>query len=301
MDQLETMRTFVRVVDTGSFSAVARASGVGQPAVSKQIAALEARLGAQLLLRTSRRLRTTDAGQQLYESATRLLEDFEGALSHVQRGQRTPSGLVRLATAPVFGRRFLLPRLGALFARYPDLRVEVIATDTDRALDLLQEGVHVVVHSGPLADSSVVARKLATTPVVTVATPKVLRAHGEPKHPRDLEGCPCIGFVRRGGILPWRFSAKGGPIALSPRASLLSNDADQIRGAVLAGLGFAHTPGWLFARELEAGTVRRVLRKYERAPLPISAVYIGGPVVPTKVRVLVDFVAIAVGAGHPFS
>ena len=160
MDPLEALRTFVRVVDAGSFSAVARATGVGQPAVSKQVASLEALLGAHLLLRTSRRVGTTDAGQELYESAAHFIEDFESVLSQVQRGHRSPSGLVRLAIAPVLGRRYMLPHLGAFLARYPDLRIETVVTDTERALDLLQDGVHVVVHNGPLADTSVVAKRL---------------------------------------------------------------------------------------------------------------------------------------------
>ncbi len=290
MDPLEALRTFVRVVDAGSFSAVARASGMGQPAISKQIASLEARVGAQLLLRTSHRLRTTDAGQQLYESASHLVEDFETVLSQVQHGHRTPSGLVRLAIAPVLGRRYVLPHLAAFLARYPDLRLETIVTDTERTLDLLQDGVHVVVHNGPLADASVVAKRLGATPVVTVATPKTLRTHGEPKRPRDLAKSPCIAFVRGGRIMPWRFG-RSGSVVVPPRASLLTNDAEQIRAAVLADLGFAHTPGWLFARELEEGKVRRILRSHEREPLPLSAVYVGGPTIPTKVRVLVDFLA----------
>src|ERR1700685_84370 len=134
MDQLEAIRMFVRAVDSGSFSAVAREAGIGQPAVSKQIAALEARLGAQLLRRTSRSLSVTEAGQDFYESAVRLVDDLETAESRVGRGQTAPSGLIRVTVAPVFGRVHLLPRLGQL---------------TDRAVDLVQEGVDVAIHNGP--------------------------------------------------------------------------------------------------------------------------------------------------------
>ena len=166
MDQLEAIRMFVRVVDSGSFSAVARESGIGQPAVSKQIAALESRLGAQLLRRTSRSLSVTEAGQDFYESAVRLVDDLETAVSRVGRGQTAPSGLVRVTVAPVFGRVHVLPRLGEFFARFPDISVEIVVTD--RAVDLVQEGVDVAIHNGPLTDSTVVVRKIATTPVVTI-------------------------------------------------------------------------------------------------------------------------------------
>lgn len=169
MDQLEAIRMFVRVVDSGSFSAVAREAGIGQPAVSKQIAALEARLGAQLLRRTSRSLSVTEAGQDFYESAVRLVDDLETAVSRVGRGQIAPSGLVRVAVAPVFGRVHLLPRLGEFFGRFPDIVVEIVVTD--RTVDLVQEGVDVAIRHGPLTESTLVARKIATTPVVTARLP----------------------------------------------------------------------------------------------------------------------------------
>src|SRR5580658_3710998 len=184
MDQLEAIRMFVRVVDSGSFSAVAREAGIGQPAVSKQIAALESRLGAQLLRRTSRSLSVTQAGQDFYESAVRLVDDLETAVSRVGRGQTAPSGLIRVTLAPVFGRVHVLPRLGEFFARFPDIVVEIVVTD--RAVDLVQEGVDVAIHNGPLTDSSVVARKIAATPVVTVATPEHLKRYGEPRSPATL-------------------------------------------------------------------------------------------------------------------
>ncbi len=289
MDQLEAIRTFVRVVDSGSFSAVAREAGMGQPAVSKQIAALETRLGAQLLRRTSRSLSVTEAGQDFYESAVRLVDDLENAVSRVGRGQTNPGGLVRVTVHPVFGRVHLLPRLAEFFARFPDIVVELVVTD--RAVDLLQEGVDVAIHNGPLADSTVVARKIAVTPVVTVATPGHLEKHGVPRSPGDLDGRECITFVSGGAARPWRFKGKLGEIVHQPKGRLRTNDAEQIRAAVLAGLGLAHTPGWLFTREIASGEVRRILRKYERDPLPISAVHPGGRRLATKVRVFVDFLA----------
>jgi LysR family transcriptional regulator for bpeEF and oprC len=289
MDQLEAIRMFARVVDTGSFSAVAREAGIGQPAVSKQIAALEARLGAQLLRRTSRSLSVTEAGQDFYESAVRLIDDLETAVSRVGRGQMAPSGLIRATVAPVFGRVYLLPKLGEFYARFPDIVVEIVVTE--RTVDLVQEGVDVAIHNGSLTDSSVVARKIATTPVVTVAIPEHLRRHGEPRSPSDLDGRECITFVSGGAAWPWRFKGKFGEIVHQPKGRLRTNDAEQIRAAVLAGLGLAHTPGWLFAREIATGEVCRILRKYERDPLSISAVHPGGRRLATKVRVFVDFLA----------
>jgi DNA-binding transcriptional LysR family regulator len=289
MDQLEVMRMFVRVVDRGSFSAVAREAGIGQPAVSKQIAALEARLGAQLFRRTSRSLSVTEAGQDFYESALRLVDDLETAVSRVGRGQTVPSGLIRVALAPVFGRLHVLPRLGEFFARFPEIVVEMVVTE--RTVDLVHEGIDVAITHGSLTDSTVIARKIAATPVVTVATPEHLRRHGEPIRPADLEGRECITFVSGGAALPWRFKDRSGEVVHPPKGHLRTNDAEQIRVAVLAGLGLAHTPGWLFTRELASGEVRRILRRYERDPLPISAVHRGGRRLATKVRVFIDFLA----------
>ena len=162
---------------------------------------------------------------------------------------------------------------------------------TDRAVDLVQEGVDVAIHNGPLTDSTLVARRIAATPVVTVATPEHLERHGEPRSPGDLDGRECITFVSGGAARPWRFKGKFGEVIHQPKGRLRTNDAEQIRAAVLAGLGLAHTPGWLFTREIASGEVRRILRKYERDPLSISAVHPGGRRLATKVRVFVDFLA----------
>lgn len=289
MDQLAAIRMFVRVVESGSFSVVAREAGVGQPAVSKQIAALEASLGAPLLRRTTRRVTVTEAGQDFYESAVRLVGDLDDAVARVGRGQTSPSGLVRVSVAPVFGSVHILPKLADFYARFPEIVVELLVND--RTLDLVHEGIDLALHNGPLHDTAVVARRIASTPVVTVATPAYLAKHREPKRPSDLERHDCITFVSGGAVRPWRFLGKLGEIVHHPAGRLRTNDAEQIRAAVLADLGIAHTPGWLFTREIEAGTVRCLLRKYQREPLPIHAVYPAGRRLATKVRVLIDFLA----------
>jgi LysR family transcriptional regulator for bpeEF and oprC len=230
-----------------------------------------------------------EAGQDFYESAVCLIDDLETAVSRVGRGQTAPSRLIRVAVAPVFGRVHLLPRLGEFFARFPDIVVETLVTE--RTVDLVQEGVDVAIHNGPLSDSTVVARKIAVTPVVTVATPEFLKRHGEPKSPSELDGRECITFVSGGAARPWRFNGKFGEIVHQPKGRLRTNDAEQIRAAALADLGIAHTPGWLFTREIASGDVRRILRKYERDPLSISAVHPGGRRLATKVRVFIDFLA----------
>jgi DNA-binding transcriptional LysR family regulator len=286
MDRLDAIRTFVRVVESGSFSAVARAAGLGQPAVSKQVASLEAHLGAQLLRRTSRSQTLTEAGRDFYESAVRLVNDLEAAESRVGRGRVAPSGLVRATVAPVFGRLYVVPQLQKFFARYPDITVELMIADLN--VNLVEEGVDVAIHNGELSDSTLIIRKIAKTPIITVATPAYLARHGTPATPGELDRHACVAFAPGGASRPWGF--RGG-IVHQPRGAFRTNDAEQIRAAVLADLGLAHTPGWLFAAEIAAGAVRLVLRDHEPALLPISAVHPGGRFLASKVRVFIDFLA----------
>jgi LysR family transcriptional regulator for bpeEF and oprC len=289
MDRLDVISVFVRVVDSGNFSAVARTLGVGQPAVSKQIAALEAHLGAQLLQRTSRSLTLTEAGRDFYESAVRLVGDLEAAESRVGRGRIAPSGLVRATVAPVFGRLYIVPRLREFFARYPEVAVELVVAD--RLINLVEEGIDVGIHNGELSDSSLIASKIAQTPVITVATPTYLAAHGEPATPAELERHACVIYAQQGAPRIWRFDGRFGPITHQPKGAFRTNDAEQIRTAVLADLGLAHAPGWLFASEIASGAARLVLTDYEPAKLSISAVRPGGRFLASKVRVFIDFLA----------
>jgi DNA-binding transcriptional LysR family regulator len=293
MDRFDAMRMFVRVVESGSFSAVARETGVGQPSVSKQIAQLEAHLGAQLMRRTSRSMSLTEAGQTFYESAVRLVDDLEAAESLIGRGQTAPSGLVRATIAPVFARLYVVPRLPEFFARYPDISVELLVSE--RTVNLIEEGVDLAVHNGELLDSSLIVRRIATTPIITAATPVYLTARGEPTSPSDLEHHTCVIFTPGGEPRPWTFRGKFGPIVHHPKGRFRSADAEQIRAAVLADLGLAHAPGWLFAPEIASGAVRAVLVEYETAPLAISSVHPAGRRLPTKVRVFAEFLVEVLG------
>jgi LysR family transcriptional regulator for bpeEF and oprC len=287
MDQIAAMRMFVRVVESGSFSAVAREAGVGQPGVSKQISALEAHLGAQLLRRTSRSLSVTEAGQDFYESAVRLIGDLEAAESQVGRGQNSPSGLLRVTVAPVFGHLYIVPRLHEFFLQFPDIVLEFVVTD--RSINLIEEGIDLAIHNGELKDSTLISQRIATTPVITVASHAYLEAHGEPISPGDLDKHRCIIFAPQGAPRPWRFAGNTGDIVYRPKGNFRTNDADQIRAAVLANLGLAHTPGWLFAREIASNAVRAVLHDHEPARLSISAVHPAGRRLATKVRIFIEF------------
>jgi len=289
MDRLDAIKIFVRVVESGSFSAVARELGVGQPAVSKQVARLEAHLGAQLLMRTSRNLSLTEAGCDFYESGVRLIGDLEVAESRVGRGQASPSGVVRVTAAHAFSRLYVVPRLPNFFARYPDVDVEML--DSDRTSNLVEEGIDLAIRNGALTDSSLVAKKIGSSPVVLVASAEYLSRRGEPTKPSDCASHDAVLFVSREGVRPWRLGGRLGPVFYQPRGSFRTNGGEQMREAVLAGLGITQAPLWLFSRDLAARSVKRILMDYEPAPVPISAVRPAARRMAGKVSVFIEFLA----------
>lgn len=289
MDRLEVMRLFVRIAETGSFSKAARAAGIGQPTASKQIAELEERLGAQLVQRTSRGLNITDAGQSYYEACIRLLSEVEAAESAIGKGQVSPSGMVRVALSAGLGRMYVVPRLPELFALYPNLAVDLDVSE--RHVNLIENGIDVAIRIGFLADSNLLARRIGNMEAVTVASARYLEAFGEPTTPADLEHHAAVTFMFKGAPRLWEFKGPTGAITIQPKGRIRTNDAEHVRAAVRAGLGIAHNAGWLFAPDLAAGTVRLLLQDYKPSPYPIHAVYPGGRIIPTRVKVFVDFLA----------
>src|SRR6202020_1915146 len=192
MDRLDAMQAFVRVVEKGSFSAVAKERGIGQPAVSKQISALEEELGAELIHRTSRSFSVTEAGRDFYESALRILDDFETSTSRIGRGQTTPRGLIRVTVPPTFARLHMVSKLPAFFTAYPDMTVEMAASESPTTI--IEDGFDLAIHSGDLPDSDLVARRFAQTMIILVATPQYLTRYGAPESPEDLHRFQAVVF-----------------------------------------------------------------------------------------------------------
>ncbi|MBN3810344.1 LysR family transcriptional regulator [Paraburkholderia sp. Ac-20347] len=291
MDRLDAMRLFVRLVETGSFTAVARAEGMGQPAVSKQIGALERYLGAPLLARTSRRVSVTDAGQTFYASAKALLDDFDLAESAVGVRQQSPRGLIRLSTSPVHGRLCITPLLPAFFQRYPD--VEIQMSVSERQVDLIGDGIDLAVRHGRMQDSSMIARKLCDSPFVLVASRAYLATHAAPAHPDDLDAHACVVFAHGRERRPWIFGSGDEAMAYLPRGPFTTGDAEQIRAAILSGLGVAQVPAWVVAPEIATGDVQVLLPQFQRDSLPTHLVHPAGRRVPMRVKLLMDFLQAA--------
>src|ERR1700691_563692 len=285
MDKFDAMQMFVRVIEKGSFSAVAKERGIGQPAVSKQISALEDELGTELIHRTSRSLSLTEPGRDFYESALRILDDFENATSRIGRGQTAPKGIVRVTVPPTFARLHMVSKLAAFFAAYPDMAIEMAASE--RPTTIIEDGFDLAIHSGDLPDSSLVARRFAQTMIVLVATPQYLSRNGAPESPEELSRFRSVVFVERGSVQPWSFGLWPHAKRVIPTGVFRTRDIEQMRMGVLEHLGISQAPAWLFAAELREGTVIRLLTQFERA-VPILAVRPASRRLSTKVRIFIE-------------
>jgi len=285
MDKFDSMQMFVRVIEKGSFSAVAKERGIGQPAVSKQISALEDELGTELIHRTSRSLALTEAGRDFYESSLRILDDLENSTSRIGRGQAAPKGIIRVTVPPTFARLHMVSKLPAFFAAYPDMAVEMGAPESPAKI--IEDGFDLAIHSGDLPDSDLVARSFAQTRIILVATPQYLTRHGAPESPDDLSRFRSVVFVERGSVQPWRFGAGRDAKRVIPTGVFRTSDLEQMRMGVLEHLGIAQAPAWLFAAELREGTVIGLLTAFERT-VPILAVRPASRRLPAKVRVFIE-------------
>lgn len=270
MDRLDAIRVLLRVVETGSFSVPARELGVGQPAVSKTVARLEEELGLPLVGRTTRQVRATAAGRRLVDELGPLVRALDDGMARLASGERAPTGRVRVAVAPGFGRACIVPVMRALRVEHPGISIELAVGD--RLAEFVAENIDIAVRSGGLGDSNHVARRVGETPLLTVGSTGYLARHGEPNEPADLADHECIVFFTRGARRAWRFG-RPTPTSHHPtRAAFCSSSADDLRAAVLADLGLAQVPGWLVAQDLATGAMRAVLRPHEPAPIPLFLV-----------------------------
>lgn len=297
MDRLDAMRLFLRLVECGSFSAVGQEAGIGQPAVSKRIAALERHLGTQLVMRTSRQVVITEAGKSLYAPIKRLLDDAEALESGAVERQMAPRGVVRLNTAPAHGRLCITPLLPTFFRRYPDVKIELSVSE--RPVDLIGDGIDIAVRHGGLIDSTLIVRPLTSTDFLLVASSDYLARAGTPADLDGLEAHDCIVFARGQERRPWAFRRAGERLSYMPRGSLLTGDAEHIRAAVLCGLGISQAPRWLLDKEIASGEVQVLLPAMQPDPVPISLVVAAGTRAPMRVRVCIDYLVAAFAGTTP--
>jgi DNA-binding transcriptional LysR family regulator len=286
LDKYQSMLTFVRVVETGSFSAAARVLGVGQPAVSKAVAQLEKALNVRLIVRSTHGLRPTEAGQRYYARARVAVEEADEAEIAARDEGESLSGRLRLSAATTFARLHIVPHLPRFMAAHPELDVDVILDD--RFIDLMQEGIDLSLRMGTLADSSLVAQKLATGRRSVVATPAYLERAGEPVRPEALAQHEAVVYSQLPDAWVFRKADEEVPVVVRGRARFSA--AEGLRAAVLADMGLAVTSDWMFADELVDGSVRRVLADWSLPPIDLWAVFPSGRMASAKARAFASFV-----------
>lgn len=281
MDKLQSMNTFIRVVESGSFSAVAREKQTTQSHVSKQVAALERELGAKLLSRTTRSLALTEAGERYFTQARRLVAEIAEAEMALHEGEQKLNGWLRVAASVGYGRLKLLPLIKSFLTAHPNVKIDLRLNDG--FVDLVEEGIDVAVRIGELADSSLVARRIGTTQRVLIASrgylrslPKGLKA---PKVPQDLERHNCIVYSELATQNVWTFTAgpgaavkEGTQVTVRAQGNLQTNSSEVIRASVLSGMGIGYSPTWLFEEELASAELRVLLPDWPAPSLPIHLV-----------------------------
>jgi DNA-binding transcriptional LysR family regulator len=288
MDIIAAFRIFVRVAETGSFSAVARELNMSQPAISRQVAALEDYLGERLFQRTTRSLALTDDGRDLLGHAQRVLDSLEEAKTAVGKRRGTVSGLVRLAVPVTFGRQHLAPRLAKLLAAHPALEIDLLLSDSYR--DLVTEGIDLAIRAGAIADSSLIVRRLGGVSRHIVASADYLAAHGTPATPEDLLHHECLIFSLSSMSNGWEFAGPDGPVTVAVKGRLRSDSGDALREAVLQSHGIAALPSWFFLDEIASGSVKILLRGWELPPVPVYLVYASRRNLSPRIRAVIDFI-----------
>lgn len=288
LPDLEALAIFARVVELRGFSAAAEELGMSKATVSKAITRLENRLGARLFNRTSRRLALTDAGAGLVERARRVLAEGEAAEDEALAQSQAPRGKVRLAAPMSFGLAEVAPILPRFLELYPEVSVDLHLSD--QVIDIVGEGIDMVLRIAALPDSSLVARRLRPVARYAVASPAYLDAHGRPTHPSHLGDHACLGYAYLPSPETWRFvNAAGEEVAVRPSGPFSANNADALTPALLAGLGIAVQPDFAVAGLLAEGRLETVMPDWTPPPVALHLVQPPGGPRPARVEAMADF------------
>jgi len=285
-DRFTAMAHFVRIVERGSLSAAARELGKTLPALSRSLRALEERLGARLLTRTTRALSLTEFGQQYFEHCRRILREVEEAESMAGTARAVAQGLVRITAPLLFGRLHVAPLIAPFLAAHPQVQIDLQLTD--RVVSMVEDGIDLSVRIGDLQDSSLVAIPLGHVGRVVCAAPGYWSAHGKPKQPLELKHHACLTFRGLNQERGWLFRLVGEERYVPIRSGFLCNDGGAVISVARDGGGIAQMMSYQVAADLVANTLTTALEDYAPHPLPVHAVYPGGRLLPAKVRAVLD-------------
>ena len=279
---------FLRIAELGSFVRASESLGMSKAAVSKQVTALEQRLGTRLLHRTTRRLSLTEAGQAYLRHAHTALAEAQAAEDAVAGAKGVPHGRLRISAPMTFGLLHVAPRLNDFLARHPLVSLDL--EFDDRSHDLVREGIDVAIRIGQLMESSLVARKLASSRVLLCAAPAYLNAHGRPAQPDDAGLHECLHFSLAAQGRSWELSRKGEKVRVALNTRVAANSSLALKAIALAGGGIVRIPEFAVADELQRGLLEIVLPEWELPALDIHAVMPERHYVPPKVRAFIDFI-----------
>lgn len=287
MDKLNAMQLFARVVDAGSFTAAAHQMGISRALASKQIQSLEDNLGVRLLNRTTRRVSLTDPGKNYYARVNDVLNALAEAEAEAAELQIEPRGRMRVSVPISFAVRHLAPALAEFQKRFP--RVELELGLNDRLVDIVDEGYDLAIRIGRLADSSLVARRIARASLVAVAAPAYLERAGTPKHPDDIAAHNALIYTLSQKPGEWTFTREGETVQVKLAGNLYVNNGDYVLAAAIEGCGIGLLPTFIACDALKAGHLVPVLADWRVPEVGIHAVYPQTRALPAKTRALIDF------------
>jgi DNA-binding transcriptional LysR family regulator len=286
VDRFEAMTVFTRVVEAGSLSAAARSIPMSLTSVSRHLAALEQRLGTQLLRRTTRHLSLTDEGRLVYERAKTLLSGLREMEMTLSSERSEPSGRLRVSAPVLMGRLLIAPRLPTFLAQHPWVDVDLLLVD--RVVNLVEEDIAVAVRVGRLPDSSLVARKLGEVRMVVCAAPSYLARRGRPTAPADLRQHDCLVFSDTLGPSEWHFQSVKGRIGVKVQGRVCANNLDALVAAAIGGAGIARVPSWQVSADLSAGRLEALFTHSERPAAPVHALFQHSGVSSARIRAFID-------------
>jgi DNA-binding transcriptional LysR family regulator len=291
MDRFRTMQSFAEVIKLGSFSEAAKTLGLSRALVSRHITDLEKHLGMRLLTRTTRRITLTEAGAKYFEFCQRVIGDIEQTEGSLKRLQKQPEGSLKILAPKSFTTLALGDAIASFAATYPYLNVSLMLDDLSfRSYDFIERGFDVAVHTTPIRDSTLVARKITNLRWLLCASPMYLNKHGEPQGPRELARHQCLVHINSDpSDRVWRLGNGNGQVSVKVQGPFASNSVLMLRKAALASLGIAIVPLYCVKDDLKNGALRTVLSNFPIPAHPLSLVFPPGKPAPQKIRLLGDF------------
>jgi DNA-binding transcriptional LysR family regulator len=293
VDLIAALRTFLRVADIGSFSAVAEERGVTQPAISRQVSALEEYFGTRLVQRSTHAVTLTDEGRDLVPAAQQLVDAADALQQQTARRRSKAVGRVRLSVPVPLGLYFS-SKLGALLDKHEELSIDLILHD--RLRDLIEEGIDLQVCVGQVGDSALISRRIGTTTAFLVAAPEYLSGRAAPEQPADLQGHDCLIYHRWGRDDVWSFVLPEKIVSVSVRGRFRANNSEAVRRAALNGHGIALLSHLLVADDISAGRLRVLMPAFPPARFPLTMVYPSRRNLPPRVRTVIEYLSEVVQA-----